>query len=130
MRIAALFFMLYIVVIKIIVGSIIISLAGTVSTIAYLILRKDVDGTEMGDIYIEEEDEETYITGADKTEFMDESVITTEDTSVQEEAVSEKPVPPAPNEPEIKKTVHEKPEEPNTTDHSSDNNGSSPEKQE
>ncbi|MCP4253393.1 MAG: hypothetical protein GY775_08275 [Candidatus Scalindua sp.] len=53
MRIAALLFMLYIVLMKIAVGSIIIAFAGSASTIAYLIMRKDVDGTEMDDIYIE-----------------------------------------------------------------------------
>ena len=59
MRIAALFFMLYIVLIKITVGSIIIAFAGSASTIAYLILRKDVDGTELDDVYVEEDEEDT-----------------------------------------------------------------------
>ena len=58
MRIAALFFMLYIVLIKIIVGSIIIAFTGSASTIAYLIMRKDVDGTEMDDIYVEVNEED------------------------------------------------------------------------
>ena len=58
MRIAALFFMLYIVLIKIIVGSIIIAFTGSASTIAYLIMRKDVDGTEMDDIYVEANEED------------------------------------------------------------------------
>ncbi len=131
MRIAALFFMLYIVIVKIIVGSIIISFAGSVSTIAYLILRKDVDGTEMGDVYIEEEDhnQEADIAGIDKTELKDGGVVTTADNSVKVETVTEKPVPPVPKEPEIEKPVFEKPKEPDITDHSSDNNGSSSEKQ-
>ena len=55
MRIAALLFMLYIVLIKIIVGSVIIAFTGSASTIAYLIMRKDVDGTEMDDIYVDED---------------------------------------------------------------------------
>lgn len=54
MRLAALLFILYIALIKAIVGSIIITFVGTTSTIVYLIMRKDVDGTEMNDIYIEE----------------------------------------------------------------------------
>ena len=58
MRIAALLFMLYIVLIKIIVGSIIIAFVGSASTIVYLIMRKDVDGTEMDDIYVEENEED------------------------------------------------------------------------
>ncbi|MHC4321370.1 MAG: hypothetical protein ACYST3_03740 [Planctomycetota bacterium] len=61
MRIAALLFMLYIVLIKITVGSIIIAFAGSASTIAYLILRKDVDGTEMDDIYVEESEEDVAV---------------------------------------------------------------------
>ena len=58
MRIAALLFMLYIVLIKIIVGSIIVAFTGSASTIAYLIMRKYVDGTEMDDIFIEPDEEE------------------------------------------------------------------------
>ncbi|WP_133111666.1 hypothetical protein [Candidatus Scalindua japonica] len=61
MRIAALLFMLYIVLVKMIVGSIIIAFTGSASTIAYLILRKDVDGTEIDDVYIEESDEEVAV---------------------------------------------------------------------
>ena len=122
MRIAALFFMLYIVVVKMVVGSIIIAFAGSVSTIAYLIIRKDVDGTEMDDVYIEEDDQETDINGMDKTELKDGSEITTADTSVKEEAVTEKPVPTTPKKSEIEKPASEKP--------ATDNNGSSPKKQE
>ncbi|MBC8551848.1 MAG: hypothetical protein H8D23_19545 [Candidatus Brocadiales bacterium] len=62
MRIAALLFMLYIVLIKVIVGSIIIAFAGSASTIAYLIMRKHVDGTEMDDIFIDANDEEEDVT--------------------------------------------------------------------
>ena len=58
MRIAALLFMLYIVLIKIIVGSIVIAFVGSASTIVYLIMRKDVDGTEMDDIYVEVNEED------------------------------------------------------------------------
>jgi outer membrane biosynthesis protein TonB len=50
--------MLYIVLIKMIVGSIIIAFVGSASTIVYLIMRKDVDGTEMDDIYVEENEDD------------------------------------------------------------------------
>lgn len=125
MRIAALFFMLYIVLIKTIVGSIIISLACSVSTIAYLILRKDVDGTEMNDVYIEEDDEDSDNIGSDKTEYRDENKITTSDTSRKEEAIEES----AFNVPEIKKPVSEKPDQPDKADRSSNSNGLPPERQ-
>ncbi len=128
MRIAALFFMLYIVVIKIIVGSIVMSFAGSISTIAYLILREDVDGTEMYDVYFEEEDgEKADISRVDKAEYKGGGIITTTDTSAKEEVVTEKPVSAPPKESEMEKPVSEEPE---TTGDSSDNNGSSPEKQE
>jgi hypothetical protein len=61
MRIAALLFILYIVLIKLTVGSIIIAFAGSSSTIVYLIMRKDVDDTEMNDIYIEENDKNVAV---------------------------------------------------------------------
>ncbi len=130
MRIAALFFMLYIVAIKMIVGSMIIAFAGSVSTIAYLILRKDVDGTEMDDVFIEEDDDEvTDFIGADKVE-LNEGGVTTTETVVKDDASTEKSESPTPKEPEINKSVSGELEGPNTTDRSSDNNGSSHKKQE
>jgi len=57
MRIAALLLMLYVVLIKMTVGSIVIAFVGSASTIAYLIMRKDVDDTEMSDVYVEEDEE-------------------------------------------------------------------------
>jgi hypothetical protein len=111
-----------------IVGSIIITFACSVSTIAYLILRKDVDGTEMDDVYIEDDDVDD-ITGADKAGF-NEGGVTTTDISEKEEASTEKSESPMPKEPEINKSVSGELEKPNTTDSSSDNNGSSPKKQE
>lgn len=56
MKFAALMMMLYVVLVKVAVGSIIVAFAGSASTIAYLVLRKDVDGTELFDVYIEEEE--------------------------------------------------------------------------
>ncbi len=115
-------------VIKIIVGSIVMSFAGSISTIAYLILREDVDGTEMYDVYFEEEDgEKADISRVDKAEYKGGGIITTTDTSAKEEVVTEKPVSAPPKESEMEKPVSEEPE---TTGDSSDNNGSSPEKQE
>ncbi len=61
MRIAALLFMLYIVLIKMVVGSIVIAFSGSASTIAYLIMRKDVDGTVIEDVYIDEEEEDVVV---------------------------------------------------------------------
>ena len=130
MRIAALFFMLYIVLIKIIVGSIIVAFAGSASTIGYLILRKDVDGTELDDVYIEENEEDAGVntnldlndeTRSEDADTKDEKVKTVETESAKETAAagmvpqsSDKPiVPPA----------QEKPE---STEEPLENNGSSP----
>ncbi len=61
MRIAALLFMLYVVLIKMIVGSIIVAFVGSASTIAYLIMRKAVDGTEITDVYVDENEEDVAV---------------------------------------------------------------------
>jgi len=61
MRIAALLFMLYVVLIKITVGSIIVAFVGSASTIAYLIMRKAVDGTEITDVYVDENEEDVAV---------------------------------------------------------------------
>ena len=61
MRIAALLFMLYVVLIKMTVGSIIVAFVGSASTIAYLIMRKAVDGTEITDVYVDENEEEVAV---------------------------------------------------------------------
>ena len=115
MRIAALLFMLYIVLIKITVGSIIIAFAGSASTIAYLILRKDVDGTELDDVYIEDNEEDAEINTNEELEadVKDERV---------KEAVAEETVQQEPEEPIIP------PEQakPETAEDSQENNGSSP----
>ncbi len=87
MRIAALLFMLYIVLIKIAVGSIIIAYAVSASTITYLIMRKDVDGTEMDDIYIEEKEEDVMV-----TETVPE---TPEEPTVQQVPSTPEPIVPA-----------------------------------
>ena len=43
----------YIVLVKVTVASFVIAYAGSASTISYFILRKDVDGTEMFDVFID-----------------------------------------------------------------------------
>ncbi|KHE90328.1 MAG: hypothetical protein K8F52_18750 [Candidatus Scalindua rubra] len=97
MRIAALFFMLYIVLIKITVGSIIVAFAGSASTIAYLIMRKDVDGTEMNDIYVDENEEDL---AADETVAE----------APEEPAVQQAPEPVVPPEQKEAETSGESPE--------------------
>jgi hypothetical protein len=100
MRIAALLFMLYIVLVKITVGSIIIAFAGSASTIAYLILRKDVDGTEMDDVYTEENDEDSV---AEETVPQ-----APEDPVVQQAPPTSEPI--APPEQEKPEATEESPE--------------------
>ncbi len=68
----------------------------------------------------------TDVSSTDKTEYKDEGVMTTADTSAKEEIVTEKPVSAPLKEPEVEKPV---PEEPKTTGDSTDNNGSAPKKQ-
>ena len=110
MRIAALLFMLYIVLIKITVGSIIIAFAGSASTIAYLILRKDVDGTEMDDVYTEENDEDAV---AEETVLQ-----APEDPVVQQEPPTPEPI------------VPPEQEKPETVEKPLENNGLSPKSEE
>ena len=90
------------------------------STIAYLILRKDVDGTEMFDVYMEE-----------KEEVVSETVKNDEDVEtpgVKEEKTSEVKAPeqtkpePGPEDPEA--------DDKKPSDESSGGNGSSPGKPE
>jgi len=85
--------MLYIVLIKMIVGTIIIAFAGSASTITYLIMRKDVDGMEMDDIYVEENEEDI-------------TAVETVPETPEEPAVQQ--VPPAPEQ--IVPTEQKKPE--------------------
>lgn len=117
MKFAALMMMLYVVLVKVVVGGIIVAFAGSASTIAYLILRKDVDGTELFDVYIEEEEEE---------EAVPETKENGETPGAKEEKPAEVKVPEKPEpEPEPPKVDDEKP-----SDESSGGNGSSPEKPE
>ena len=124
MRIAALLFMLYIVLIKITVGSIIIAFAGSASTIAYLILRKDVDGTEMDDVYTEENDEDAV--AEDTVPHAPEGPV------VQQAPPTPEPiVPPEQEKPERKpkESTSQKSEKPETAEKPLENNGLSPNKQ-
>lgn len=45
---------LYLVLIKAVAGSFVVAFAGSASTISYFILRKDVDGTDIGDVYYDD----------------------------------------------------------------------------
>jgi hypothetical protein len=143
MKFAALMLMLYIVLVKVVVGSIIVAFAGSASTIAYLILRKDVDGTELFDVYEEEEavpetKENAETPGVKEEEPVPETKENAEAPSVTEEGTkkegtkelwgtevktSEEPEP----EPEQEEP---KADENKPSDESSDGNGSSPGKPE
>jgi hypothetical protein len=84
MRIAALLFMLYVVLIKMTVGSIIVAFVGSASTIAYLIMRKAVDGTEITDVYVDENEEDVAV---------DETVLEAPDEpAVQQAPVAGEPI--------------------------------------
>ena len=122
MKFAALMMMLYIVLVKVAVGSIIVAFAGSASTIAYLILRKDVDGTELFDVYIEEEKEEAV--SVSETVKKDKGA---ETPGAKEEKTSEVK---APEETKPEPKPKPKPEEPKaddkkSSDESSGGNGSS-----
>jgi hypothetical protein len=114
MKFAALMMMLYVFLVKVAVGSIIVAFAGSASTIAYLVLRKDVDGTELFDVYIEEE-------AVPETKENDKDVETpgAKEEKTPEVKAPEKPEP----EPKPPKADDKKP-----SDESSGGNGSSSEK--
>ncbi len=117
MKFAALMMMLYIVLVKVAVGSIIVAFAGSASTIAYLILRKDVDGTELFDVYIEEEE----VVPETKENDKDAETSGAKEEKTAEVKAPEKPEP----KPEKPKVDEKKP-----SDESSGGNGSSSEKPE
>ncbi len=56
MKFTALMLMIYVVLVKVVIGSLVVAFAGSASTIAYFLLRKDVDGTDINDVYIEEKE--------------------------------------------------------------------------
>ncbi len=58
MKFTALMLMVYMALVKVAVGSLVVVFAGSASTIAYFLLRKDVDGTDINDVYIEEQEEQ------------------------------------------------------------------------
>ena len=58
MKFTALMLMIYIAFIKVTIASMVVAFVGSVSTVAYFLLRKDVDGTEISDVYVEEKEEE------------------------------------------------------------------------
>ncbi len=49
---------IYLLLVKVVAGSFVVVFAGTASTISYFILRQDVDGTAIGDVYYEAIEEE------------------------------------------------------------------------
>jgi len=59
MKFTALMLMVYMALVKVAVGSLVVGFAGSASTIAYFLLRKDVDGTDINDVYIEEQEKQT-----------------------------------------------------------------------
>lgn len=59
MKFTALMLMIYMALVKVAVGSLVVGFAGSASTIAYFLLRKDVDGTDINDVYIEEQEKQT-----------------------------------------------------------------------
>lgn len=56
LKFTALMLTIYIGLAKVVVGSFVVSFAGSASTIAYFLLRKDVDGTDIHDVYVEDEE--------------------------------------------------------------------------
>jgi hypothetical protein len=96
MKFTALMLMIYIVLIKVAVGSLVVAFAGSASTIAYFLLRKDVDGTDINDVYIEEKEgeEEKREEEKEETKVETEKVetkATEEKQTAQEEKPEEKP---------------------------------------
>ncbi|MFQ5965056.1 MAG: hypothetical protein ACE5KZ_12335 [Candidatus Scalinduaceae bacterium] len=78
MKFTAIMLMIYIAFVKMTIASIVFSFVGSASTVAYFLLRKDVDGTEINDVYIEEkeevkaEEEKPEATGAEEKETTQE----------------------------------------------------------
>ncbi len=126
MKFAAIMMMLYVVLVKVAVGSIIVAFAGSASTIAYLILRKDVDGTELFDVYIEEEEAvpETKENG-ETPGAKEEKTAEVKAPEKPEPKPEQEPKPEPKPDPDPPKADEEKP-----SDQSSGGNGSSPEKPE
>ena len=75
LKFTALMLIIYIALIKVFIGSLVVAFAGSVSTIAYFILRKDVDGTEMNDVYLEEEKDEVEKNKDTKEEIKEETKV-------------------------------------------------------
>ncbi len=95
MKFTALMLMIYIALVKVTVGSLVVAFAGSASTIAYFLLRKDVDGTDINDVYIEEKEggeeeakEEKREEEKEETKAETEKV---ESTATEEEQAKETP---------------------------------------
>ncbi|HDY67533.1 MAG: hypothetical protein JYX80_05870 [Candidatus Scalindua sediminis] len=92
MKFTALMLMIYIVLIKVAVGSLVVAFAGSASTIAYFLLRKDVDGTDINDVYIEEKEGEEEKREEEKEETKVETEkVETKATEGKQTAPEEKP---------------------------------------
>ena len=101
MKFTALMLMIYIVLVKVAVGSLVVAFAGSASTVAYFLLRKDVDGTDINDVYIEEKEGEEEEAEEEKREEEKEgpkaeteeveTTATQEEQTTQEEKLKEKP---------------------------------------
>ncbi len=64
LKMAAVLIMFYIGLTNLIIGGIAASFLFSAKTIIYFLMRKEVDGTELNDVYVEEEDEEELSTKA------------------------------------------------------------------
>jgi cobalamin biosynthesis protein CobT len=96
MKFTALMLMVYMALVKVAVGSLVVGFAGSASTIAYFLLRKDVDGTDINDVYIEEQEQEEgareEVEGESKAEAEKiEATATEEEQTIQEEEAKETP---------------------------------------
>jgi hypothetical protein len=110
MKFTALMLMIYMALVKVAVGSLVVGFAGSASTIAYFLLRKDVDGTDINDVYIEEQEEKKREVVEVKEEKKEakaetekvEATATEEEQTIQEEQTTQ--------EDEAKETPSEDPD--------------------
>ncbi len=107
MKFTALMLMVYMALVKVVVVSLVVVFAGSASTIAYFLLRKDVDGTDINDVYIEEQGQEEgtreEVEEESKAEAEKiEATATEEEQTIQEEQTTQ--------EEEAKETPSEDPD--------------------
>jgi hypothetical protein len=85
MKFTALMLMIYIALVKLTLGSMVVAFAGSASTIAYFLLRKDVDGTDISDVYMEEKEEEAKEEAKTEAETVEATAKEEEQTTQDEE---------------------------------------------